>query len=212
MTRARLIGSVFATLAAALLMACGPKRISGPSRPGEDLIVLLPDPESGSTGRARVSTPSGSVDLIAERNATRVVANQPPGAVTTLSAGEANRLFDDVLSALPPEARHFSLYFRFDSNVLTDEARALMLEILETVKKRPAPDVVVIGHTDTAGSKAENVALGLKRATTVRNLLVQGGLATSAVEVTSHGEADLLIPTADGTLEPRNRRVEITVR
>ena len=174
--------------------------------------MLLPDPESGSTGRARVSNPSGSVDLVAERNATRVVANQPPGAVTTLSAGEATRLFDDVLSALPPEPRHFSLYFRFDSNELTDEARALMLEILETVKKRPAPDVVVIGHTDTAGAKAENVALGLKRATAVRNLLVQGGLATSAVEVTSHGEADLLIRTADGTLEPRNRRVEITVR
>jgi outer membrane protein OmpA-like peptidoglycan-associated protein len=32
------------------------------------------------------------------------------------------------------------------------------------------------------------------------------------VEVTSHGEADLLVPTADETFEPRNRRVEISVR
>lgn len=212
MTRARLIASVFGTLAAALLMACGPKRIAGPSRPGEELIVLLPDPESGSTGRARVSNPSGSVDLVAERNATRVVANQPPGPVTTLSGAEVNRLFDDVLSALPPEPRHFSLSFRFDSDELTDEARALVLEILETVKKRSAPDVVVIGHTDTAGSRAANVALGLQRATTVRDIFVQAGLAASALEVTSHGEADLLIRTADETLEPRNRRVEITVR
>jgi outer membrane protein OmpA-like peptidoglycan-associated protein len=34
----------------------------------------------------------------------------------------------------------------------------------------------------------------------------------SMIEVTSHGEADLLVKTADQVLEARNRRVEITVR
>jgi outer membrane protein OmpA-like peptidoglycan-associated protein len=46
----------------------------------------------------------------------------------------------------------------------------------------------------------------------VRNLLVEAGLAASAIEVTSHGEADLLVQTANDTPEPRNRRVEIAVR
>jgi outer membrane protein OmpA-like peptidoglycan-associated protein len=34
----------------------------------------------------------------------------------------------------------------------------------------------------------------------------------SLIDVSSHGEMDLRIPTADDVLEPRNRRVEITVR
>ena len=42
------------------------------------------------------------------------------------------------------------------------------------------------------GDPKANVALGLKRAMSVRSILVDAGLAASTVEVTSHGEADLL--------------------
>lgn len=212
MTSARPIVIVLATLAAALVMACGGKRIAGPSRPGQDLIVLLPDSESGSTGRARVSNQSGSVDLDAQRDATHVAANQPPGPIRTLSEADVKRIFGDALSALPPAPRRFTLYFRFESDELTDESRALVPEIRTTVKERLVPDVAVVGHTDTTGASEANVKLGLERAMTVRNLLVGAGLDASSIEVTSHGEADLLIQTADQTLEPRNRRVEIAVR
>ena len=67
------------SIAAMVLAAgCGPKRIAQPARPGRTLIVLLPDSESGTTGRARVSNPFGSADLAAPRDATRVTANGPP--------------------------------------------------------------------------------------------------------------------------------------
>ena len=46
----------------------------------------------------------------------------------------------------------------------------------------------------------------------VRALLAEAGLDPASIEVTSHGEAALLVPTADDTYEPRNRRVEITIR
>jgi outer membrane protein OmpA-like peptidoglycan-associated protein len=62
------------------------------------------------------------------------------------------------------------------------------------------------------GDRRSNVALGLKRAQAVRAILVKAGLPPSLVDVTSHGEGDLLIKTRDNTPEPRNRRVEITVR
>ena len=84
--------------------------------------------------------------------------------------------------------------------------------ILEAVKALAVPEVIVIGHTDTMGEAKSNVALGLKRAATVRTILIQAGLASSMIEVTSHGEADLLVKTRDNTPEPRNRRVDITVR
>jgi outer membrane protein OmpA-like peptidoglycan-associated protein len=46
----------------------------------------------------------------------------------------------------------------------------------------------------------------------IRNLLTEAGLDASTIDVTSLGEADLLIKTPDETPEPRNRRVEIAVR
>jgi outer membrane protein OmpA-like peptidoglycan-associated protein len=52
----------------------------------------------------------------------------------------------------------------------------------------------------------------MKRGIMVQGLLVQAGLNSSAIEVTSHGEAVLLVTTPDETYEPRNRRVEITIR
>jgi outer membrane protein OmpA-like peptidoglycan-associated protein len=176
------------------------------------LIVLLPDPESGTTGRARATNEFGFVDLAAPRAATRVTATGPPGLVKTMSEADVKRLFGDVLAALPPAPRHFTLHFQFESDALTKESTALVPEILRAVKTLAVPEVVVVGHTDTMGDARANLALGLKRAISVRDILVQAGLAASTTEVTSHGEADLLVKTRDNTPEPRNRRVEITVR
>jgi outer membrane protein OmpA-like peptidoglycan-associated protein len=213
MTYAPRITLLLATLAATLVTACGPHRIvAGPStRPAQALIVLLRD-SNGSVGRARVSNESGAADLGSERDATHVAANQPPGPISTLSEVDVKRIFGDAQAALPPAPRHFTLYFRFESDELTDESRVVVPEILKTVKERAVPDVAVVGHTDTAGTSKANFELGLKRATTVRNILVKAGLDPSFIEVTSHGKADLLIRTADETPEARNRRVEIAVR
>ena len=152
------------------------------------------------------------MNLAAARDSTVVSANQPPGPVTVMSEVEAQRLFGDVLAALPAAAQHFILYFRFESEELTEESRALLPQILQAVRDHPFPDVAVIGHTDTTGTRAGNVELGLRRANSIRVRLVEAGVNPSVVEVISHGEADLLVKTADEVLEPRNRRVEITVR
>jgi outer membrane protein OmpA-like peptidoglycan-associated protein len=129
-----------------------------------------------------------------------------------MSEADVQRLFGEALAALPPAPRHFILNFRFESDTLTDESTRLVPEILKTVKGLAVPEVVVIGHTDTLGEASANLKLGLLRAMSVRDILVRAGLALSTIEVTTHGEADLLVKTADNTAEPRNRRVEITVR
>jgi outer membrane protein OmpA-like peptidoglycan-associated protein len=200
-------------IAVVLSAGCGPKRVAQPARPMPPaLIVLLPDPESGTTGRARVTNEFGSADLAAPRAATRVMGDRPPGAVTTMSEADVMRVFGAALAALPPAPRHFTLHFRFESDTLTAESTALVPKIRLTVKGLRVPEVLVVGHTDTMGDPRTNVALGLKRAISVRDILVEAGLAQSTIEATSHGEADLLVKTPDNTPERRNRRVEITVR
>jgi outer membrane protein OmpA-like peptidoglycan-associated protein len=129
-----------------------------------------------------------------------------------MSEADVKRLFGEALAALPPAPSHFTLHFRFESDALTEESTALVPEILTAVKQLSVPEVVIVGHTDTLGDPRANLALGLKRAISVRDILVEAGLAPSTIEVTSHGEVDLLVKTSDNTPEPRNRRVEITVR
>ncbi len=206
-------------IALVLAAGCGPKHVvvpappAPPAPPPAAMIVLLPDPETGTTGRIHVSNAFGSVDLSTPRAAmARVTADARPGTITTMSDVEVQRVFGQALAALPPAPRHFTLHFRFESDVLTTASTALIPEILKTVKGLAFPEVVVVGHTDTMGAARANYALGIKRANTVREILVRAGLSPATVEVTSHGEADLLVKTPDNTPEPRNRRVEITVR
>jgi outer membrane protein OmpA-like peptidoglycan-associated protein len=70
----------------------------------------------------------------------------------------------------------------------------------------------VVGHTDTVGDKLYNYKLSLKRARALASLLVSKGVDRSILEITSHGKDNPLVPTGDQVSEPRNRRVEVTVR
>ena len=169
--------------------------------------------EPGAHSRATVSNTAGNVELSHERDATRVATNQPPtSAGRDEGRGASAGVRARTLSHLPQPVQHFNLYFLFESDELTETSRAVLPTVLSAVRDRPSPEVTVIGHTDTTGDAKGNYELGLKRASAVRALLIAAGLDPSLVEVASHGEADLLIPTPDGTVEPRNRRVEITIR
>jgi outer membrane protein OmpA-like peptidoglycan-associated protein len=188
------------------LAICG----SACAKKGTAIVVLLPDSPK-TVGRADVANKAGAVDLDDANEGARVRRNQRP-TVFTLSDAEVQQMFGEALAALPPAPQRFVLNFRFESDELTDEARALVPGILSLVRERPFADVVVTGHTDTMGTIRANFDLGLKRALMVRNLLISAGLDASQIQVTSLGETDLLVRTPDDTPEPRNRRVDIVVR
>jgi outer membrane protein OmpA-like peptidoglycan-associated protein len=210
--RVRALALVSAMFVAVGAMACGPKNLAGPVRPGQALVVLLPDADSGLTGRASLTNESGAVELKATRDSALARSNRRPGPVKTLSDVEVLRIFGGALAALPQPLRHFTLFFRFDSDELTDESRAQLAEVVSAVQGRIAPEVAIAGHTDTVGTPTANYQLGMRRSTAVRNLLVAAGLDPTLVELRSHGEADPLIRTPNDTAEPRNRRVDISVR
>lgn len=206
--RRSVLPSLLLVLAAA---GCVPKKAQTPQPVKPDLIVLLPDPGKTTAGRAFVSNDKGRVDLDEAGAAVIVSRGEAPHSVP-LESKDVQRKFADALASLPPSPQHFVLYFRFDSEELTDDSRRLVQDVLVAVKLRPDPEVVAIGHTDTTGTQSKNVELGLRRANAVRALLIEAGLTPEAVAVRSHGEGALLVHTADGVFEPRNRRVEITVR
>jgi outer membrane protein OmpA-like peptidoglycan-associated protein len=86
-----------------------------------------------------------------------------------------------------------------------EELRAVLLQ-------RPAPEIAVVGHTDTVGDQQDNDQLSLERARTVQQRIEEVGISAVSIQASGRGERELLVPTADRVDEPRNRRVEITIR
>ena len=117
-----------------------------------------------------------------------------------------------ALAAQPPAPVRFTLYFVENKDEFTEESKKIVDSVFAEIARRPVPDVIVIGHTDTVGNDAANDALSRQRAEVVRNAFVARGLPADKVVVTGRGRRELAVPTGDGVSEPRNRRVEILVR
>ena len=186
---------------------------SPPSRPAvlQDLgsyVVLLPSLD-GSVGEVVVEGPRGAQILKQAQTGAALNGGSTPFAV---SAEQLQRDFGAALAARPPLPEQFFLYFQTGGSELTPESKALLPRILERARARIALDMSVIGHSDTQGKAEANEDLALKRAGAIAQQLRQLGLQDAVLSVESHGERNLLVATPDDTPEPRNRRVEITLR
>lgn len=191
----------------AMLSAC-----SAPQAPPQSLFVLLPDAD-GRVGSITVSNPQGSQTLGEAWQATAVAdPAAAPAAPTILSADEVKARFHDALAVQPEPVRRFILYFQKGSGELTAESQALIPEVIATIRERRSVDTSVVGHTDTVGSNEANMRLSRERAAIIAAMLTDSGIDPTMLETSSHGERNLLVSTADEVSEPRNRRVEITVR
>jgi outer membrane protein OmpA-like peptidoglycan-associated protein len=121
-------------------------------------------------------------------------------------------VYGPALGALPPAPAHFILYFERGSQGLSSGSKQLLEKVIQAVRERAGADVSIVGHTDTTGDGARNFSLGLQRAQVVAQVLAAEGLDIASAHITSHGQDNPLVPTGPNTDEPRNRRVEVTVR
>jgi len=176
-----------------------------------DVVILLPD-EQGKTGAIAVSGAGGEQILSEPRQAVSVESGTPPGKPFRMPEEEVRTLVGPAMEALPQPPVQFILYFEHDTARLTEKSAKHLADVLQTIRKRAPVDISVVGHTDTLGSKKYNYGLSLERAKAVADILTAKGVDPSIIEITSHGKDNPLIPTGDQVSEPRNRRVEITVR
>jgi outer membrane protein OmpA-like peptidoglycan-associated protein len=172
-------------------------------------IILLPERD----GRAAA--------VVVTQHDRQVVLDRPYAATQlsladpwrySASAAEVEATFGVALAAQPSRAAHFTLYFVEGADELTEESKGILETVFADLAQRPIPDILVVGHTDAVGSDPFNDALARQRADTVRAALIRRGIAPDDIVAIGRGKRELLVPTADGVAEPRNRRVEIVVR
>jgi outer membrane protein OmpA-like peptidoglycan-associated protein len=172
-------------------------------------VVVLPNPD-GSTGAVTVDDGQNSIVLDSPYAAGEVSSGKV--ATATSDADEVQEVFGSALAAQPILPNHFQLYFVSDTDVLTPESGQRYRGVFDDIERRPVYQVEVIGHTDTLGDSAYNQELSRRRAAAIRDRLVGDGIDRQAISIAGRGELDLAVPTGSQVSEPRNRRVEITVR
>lgn len=180
--------------------------------PKKNIFVLLPDPD-GTVGKIAVTNQGGTQILDKPGYATEVKdVSTLPAPPRPMDEKEIARLFGAALRAQPAPPVTYILYFKTGTADLTEESAQTLPEIFAAIAERNSTDISVVGHSDTVGAKQKNQEISYNRAQRVKDLLVSMGLDPRSVSTESHGEENLLIKTADEVAEPRNRRVEVTVR
>ena len=160
-----------------------------------------------------VSNKAGSQTIAIARHATEVKdVNTTPTPPAFMDEKEIAKAFGKALGAQPEPADIFILYFKKGSTDIADESVGLFPAILAAIKAKKSTDISVVGHSDTVGARQKNYELSFERARRLKEILVSKGVDPHFVEIDSHGEDNLLVKTADEMAEPRNRRVEVTVR
>lgn len=174
-------------------------------------IVLLPDP-TGKVGAVVVR--DGKSEQLLNQAYASVQAAVGEDLVRSLETEASVRArYGDLLDATSPRPVTFVVRFETGSaSKLTADANVVLGELQKVLSKWPAPQLMVVGHTDSVGSVQDNDTLSLRRAQTVASYLSQRGILAQNIETAGRGERELLVVTKDGVADARNRRVEITVR
>jgi peptidoglycan-associated lipoprotein len=198
-----------ARCAAALLLLLAAAACESTPR---NLVVLLPEAD-GHIGQVTVTAGGHSTVLDSAGAATGLDApNAGPGAVFRLEEDKWDSIFKSAIAAQPTPPVSFTLYFLTDKTRMVRASRALFPEILAEIRRRAAPDVSIIGHTDRTGPETYNEPLSRRRARIILADLVKAGVDPHIIDYSWYGEKNPVVPTPDGVAEPRNRRVEVIVR
>ena len=118
-----------------------------------------------------------------------------------------------VVAAAAPvaAAKTYLVFFDWNKADLTDRARQIIGEAAGA-RGTGVTRIEVNGFTDRSGSDSYNQGLSVRRANAVAAELVRRGVPRNEIMTRGFGEANPLVPTADGVREPQNRRVEIILK
>ena len=102
------------------------------------------------------------------------------------------------------------IYFDFDNSKLSQVSKNTLFDFLDKNKKKLSK-YIIFGHTDTKGSSKYNMNLSIKRAESVKEVLLDQGITPDDISILGKGENELAIDTPDNTKHPANRRAEVKI-
>jgi peptidoglycan-associated lipoprotein len=104
------------------------------------------------------------------------------------------------------------IHFEFDSAVLTPTAQDILRRKAEFLRNNPGISIIIEGHCDERGTNEYNMALGERRAESVKAYLVNLGISSNRITTVSYGEERPLDPRSNEDAWRKNRRAQFVIR
>lgn len=166
----------------------------------------------------RWSAPVGSFANAAERQTPWTAPTQegPVQVTVAVDDGKGGTASDSVtIQVVRPAQKTFvfeDVHFDFDRYSLRADATRVLDEAIAALKENPNLRVQVEGHTCNIGTAEYNLALGERRATSVRDYLVNRGVPADRLSTVSYGEERPKHENAREETRRLNRRAALVVR
>lgn len=141
-------------------------------------------------------------------------ASDPEGAATTAGTGDTSSTTTAAAPTGPVagSVEEFQqtvgdrVFFGFDRYDLTPEARAQLEQQAAWLKTYPQHSITIEGHADERGTREYNLALGERRASSVKNYLVALGIDPNRVQTISYGKERPEVLGSNEAAWAQNRR------
>ena len=102
------------------------------------------------------------------------------------------------------------VFFNYDSSDLDSDAQELLQDQVAWLKQYSDVSVIVEGHCDERGTREYNLALGEKRAQSVKNYLISLGISSDRISSISYGkERPAVVGSNDGAWAQNRRSVTV---
>jgi peptidoglycan-associated lipoprotein len=157
------------------------------------------------------STPQSSGTNAEQANA--IKSNNDNSSATAQRVGNASasstNMPDHAATAAQGVPTKRSVYFDFDRYALKPESKPIISEDAQYIRASKVHRIVIQGNTDERGDSEYNLALGQKRADTVRHSLALLGVPDSEMEAVSFGKEKPKAKGHDEAALAENRRADI---
>lgn len=164
-----------------------------------------------TTGRYTITLPSGRNYSVITSAEGRFFNSQNFKLKTQSAYNTVNRNITLEEIKIGAKARLNNIFFDTGKSNLTLESRIDLNRVVKLLEDNPTMIIQIGGHTDNVGNEASNLLLSRKRATAVKQYLIDAGIASDRLDARGFGESDPF--TTNLTEEGRslNRRTEFLI-
>lgn len=143
----------------------------------------------------------------AEKSATEATDTAPYQTVDEQQAAALNQQTQEQIEEIVVQDR---VLFDYDSYEISDEAKKILDTQTDWLKSDAAIKVTIEGHCDERGTREYNIALGERRANSVKKYLISKGVTESRIKTVSYGkERPAFIGSSDEVLSKNRRAVTV---
>jgi len=177
-------------------------------------------PNGRSVGVAEADPESGTYKIVLPKGKLYAFSASAPGymAVSEHIDLQSLQTYEEIeknLLLVPIEKgqtiRLNNIFFESGSAVLKSESFPELTRLTQTLKKYPAMEIEIAGHTDSTGNSAMNQKLSKERAKAVMQFLVNNGINNSRITAKGYGASKPIANNATEEGKAQNRRVEFVI-